>query len=41
MNKIHNALTYDSDEDKNFQAFPEASFGTTSGLISLIMEKGG
>lgn len=39
INKIH-ALTYNSDEDKNFQAVPEASFGTKFSLIFLIMKKG-
>ena len=39
INKI-DALKYDSDEDKNFQAVPEASFGTKLGLIFLIMKKG-
>lgn len=34
-------LTFDSDEDKNFQAFAEASSGTESGLIFLIIEKKG
>lgn len=42
INKVHNALTFDSDEDKNFQAFPEASSsGTELGLIFLIIEKRG
>ena len=39
INKIH-VLTYDSDEDKNFQAVLEASLGTKSGLIFLIMKEG-
>lgn len=42
INKVHNALTFDSDEDKNFQAFPEASSsGAELGLIFLIIEKRG
>lgn len=42
INKVHDALTFDSDEDKNFQAFPEASSsGTELGLIFLIIEKRG
>lgn len=39
INKLH-VLTYDSDEEKNIQAVPEASFGSKSGLIFLIMKKG-
>lgn len=38
INKLH-VLTYDSDEEKNIQAVPEASFGSKSGLIFLIMKK--
>lgn len=42
INKVHNALTSDSDEDKDFHAFPEASSsGTELGLIFLIIEKRG
>lgn len=39
MNEIHNVLTHDSDEDKNFRAFPEALSAPESGLTFPLKEK--
>lgn len=39
MDKILNILTHDSDEDQNFQVFPEALSAPKSGLTFPLKEK--